>query len=64
MAALLNWRTRAELKSKFKKEERIHRNLVDKALRDPGHQFDFSMFEEENGKFYGLVKCKFIILFL
>ncbi|RXG61669.1 Transcription factor TFIIIB component B''-like protein [Armadillidium vulgare] len=34
MSMILNWRTRAELKIKFKKEEKFNRNLIDMALND------------------------------
>ncbi|KAK3861668.1 hypothetical protein Pcinc_032392 [Petrolisthes cinctipes] len=47
MEALIKWRSRAELKTKFKKEERINRELVDRALRD-STQFDVSIFDEES----------------
>ncbi|KAK4309740.1 hypothetical protein Pmani_018668 [Petrolisthes manimaculis] len=47
MEALITWRSRAELKTKFKKEERINRELVDRALRD-STQFDVSIFDEES----------------
>ncbi|KAK7074960.1 hypothetical protein SK128_012666 [Halocaridina rubra] len=47
METLFKWRSRAELKTKFKKEERNNRFLVDRALKDCT-QFDFSLFEEES----------------
>lgn len=49
METLFAWRSRAELKTKFKKEERSNRVLVDKALQD-STQFDFSLFDIESGK--------------
>lgn len=48
METLIKWRTRAELKTKFKKEERNNRELVDMALND-STQFDMTVFEEESG---------------
>ncbi|XP_068234663.1 calponin homology domain-containing protein DDB_G0272472 isoform X2 [Palaemon carinicauda] len=47
METLFNWRSRAELKTKFKKEERTNRELVDRALKDCT-QFDFTPFDEES----------------
>ncbi|KAG7164479.1 axoneme-associated protein mst101(2)-like [Homarus americanus] len=47
MEALFTWRSRAELKTKFKKEERINRELVDRALKDCT-QFDLSLFDDES----------------
>ncbi|XP_037798017.1 transcription factor TFIIIB component B''-like [Penaeus monodon] len=47
METLFAWRSRAELKTKFKKEERSNRALVDKALQD-STQFDFSLFDIES----------------
>lgn len=47
METLIKWRTRAELKTKFKKEERNNRELVDLALND-STQFDMTVFEEES----------------
>uniref|UniRef100_A0A0N7ZAC7 Myb-like domain-containing protein n=1 Tax=Scylla olivacea TaxID=85551 RepID=A0A0N7ZAC7_SCYOL len=47
METLIKWRTRAELKTKFKKEERNNRDLVDLALND-STQFDMTVFEEES----------------
>ncbi|XP_071526414.1 uncharacterized protein Bdp1 [Panulirus ornatus] len=47
MEALITWRSRAELKTKFKKEEKINQELVDRALKDCT-QFDFSLFEDES----------------
>lgn len=49
METLFAWRSRAELKTKFKKEERSNRVLVDKALQD-STQFDFSLLDIESGK--------------
>ncbi|KAG0712882.1 Transcription factor TFIIIB component B'' [Chionoecetes opilio] len=46
MEILIKWRTRAELKTKFKKEERNNRDTVDRALND-STQFDMTVFEEE-----------------
>ena len=48
MNSLMPWRSRQELKLKFKKEERMNRDLVDKALRDDT-QFDFDFFNNEEG---------------
>ncbi|XP_064107622.1 uncharacterized protein LOC135216343 isoform X2 [Macrobrachium nipponense] len=47
METLFTWRSRAELKTKFKKEERTNRELVDRALKD-STQFDFTPFDEES----------------
>ncbi|XP_076055415.1 uncharacterized protein LOC143033805 [Oratosquilla oratoria] len=47
METLFPWRSRSELKTKFKKEERISWDLVDRALRD-STQFDFSIFDESD----------------
>nr|XP_053653997.1 serine-rich adhesin for platelets-like [Cherax quadricarinatus]XP_053653998.1 serine-rich adhesin for platelets-like [Cherax quadricarinatus]XP_053653999.1 serine-rich adhesin for platelets-like [Cherax quadricarinatus] len=47
MESLFTWRSRAELKTKFKKEEKINRDLVDRALKDKT-QFDFSLFDDES----------------
>lgn len=47
METLFTWRSRAELKTKFKKEERTNRDLVDRALKD-STQFDFTPFDEES----------------
>ncbi|CAN8027796.1 unnamed protein product [Ixodes persulcatus] len=46
MATFFPERTRQDLKNKFKREERMHRDLVDKAINDPT-QFDLVGLEEE-----------------
>lgn len=43
-------RTRRELKLKFKKEERLNPNLINKALSEP-LDFDISELEKECGMF-------------
>ncbi|XP_067140478.1 transcription factor TFIIIB component B'' homolog [Centruroides vittatus] len=40
-------RTRQELKNKFKREERLNRKLVDRAMKDP-QQFDLTGFDEDD----------------
>ncbi|XP_064635575.1 transcription factor TFIIIB component B'' homolog [Lineus longissimus] len=40
-------RTRREIKNKFKKEERVNKYLIDKALRERRH-FDMAMFEKQS----------------
>ena len=47
MASLFKKRTRAELKLKFKKEERINNTLVDKCLKQKGSFTDIDRFMEE-----------------
>lgn len=47
MESLFTWRSRAELKTKFKKEERKCRKLVERALQDD-KQFDFTIFDESD----------------
>lgn len=49
MQSLFPNRSREEIKSKFKKEERTNRTLVDKALKNP-QEFDIDALKEELGK--------------
>lgn len=61
MCDLFPSRTRKELKSKFKKEEKLNRNLIDKALTNP-KQFDMDdlikEFENEKEELLELEKRK------
>lgn len=47
MGNLFPKRSRNELKLKFKKEDRLNKALVDKAIRDH-HQYDLSLFEDSD----------------
>jgi hypothetical protein len=49
MQSIFPKRTRQDLKTKFKKEDRINRFLVEKALRNP-LDFDLTELEEDLGK--------------
>lgn len=51
MQSLFPERNRRELKQKFKKEERINRKLVDKALKY-FREFDVETLEKELGKYF------------
>lgn len=46
--------TRKEIKAKFKKEERVNKELIDKALQNP-LKFNISELEKEFGKFHCLL---------
>lgn len=43
-------RTRLELKNKFKREEKLNRNLIDTALNNPS-EFDITQFEKYLGMY-------------
>lgn len=58
MQSLFPHRTRQEMKLKFKKEEKVNRHLVEKALAY--HQeFDTEMLEKSLGKFIYFLKIKY-----
>ena len=48
MSSIFKKRNRHDLKMKFKKEERVNRNLVDKCLRQRDAQFDLSTIASES----------------
>jgi hypothetical protein len=49
MQSIFPKRTRQDLKTKFKKEDRTNRVLVEKSLRDP-MDFDLTELEKDLGK--------------
>lgn len=53
-------RSRLELKNKFKREERMNRSLIDKALINPS-EFDMTQLEKDLGKFYLSYVFNFLI---